>query len=159
MRWGTLTFPGPPLHLTIFNSRGFRSEFLSPRLHHEMIFLSQRSRAARRGGFKRGGFPIWTCPSFFVLFSPFWDFPDFSGIFPIWWSGIFPICPFPLSRPIKSTYEEQSRKDPRDTIWTFPEKSHCGKPPGLVAKISLVEGKSWIFNLWPAMPPSLYGNI
>ena len=36
------------------------------------------SRAA-----KRGGFPIWTCPSFFVLFCPFWDFPDFSGIFPI----------------------------------------------------------------------------
>ena len=30
------------------------------------------SRAAKRGGFKRGGFPIWTCPSlpflsFFVL--------------------------------------------------------------------------------------------
>ena len=41
------------------------------------------SRAAKRGGFKRGGFPIWTCPSFFVLFCPFSDFPDFSGIFPI----------------------------------------------------------------------------
>ena len=27
------------------------------------------SRAAKRGGFKRGGFPIWTCPSFFVLNS------------------------------------------------------------------------------------------
>ena len=38
------------------------------------------SRAAKRGGFKRGGFPISTGPSFFVLF---WDFPDFSGIFPI----------------------------------------------------------------------------
>ena len=35
------------------------------------------------GVFKRGGFPIWTCPSFFVLFRPFWDFPDFCGIFPI----------------------------------------------------------------------------
>ena len=30
-----------------------------------------------------GGFPLWTCPSFFVLFRPFWDFPDFFGIFPI----------------------------------------------------------------------------
>ena len=40
------------------------------------------SRAAKRGGFKRGVFPIWTRPSFFVLFVPFWDFPDFSGIFP-----------------------------------------------------------------------------
>ena len=41
------------------------------------------SRAAKRGGSKRGGFPIWTCPSFFVLFCPSWDFPDFSGILPI----------------------------------------------------------------------------
>ena len=32
------------------------------------------------GGFKRGGgFPIWTRPSFFVLFFPFLSFPDFSG--------------------------------------------------------------------------------
>ena len=71
--------------------------------------------AAKRGGFKRGGFPIWTCPSFLVLFCPFWDFPDFSGIFPIC-SGIFPISPFPLCRPIKSTYEEQSRKGPRHNL-------------------------------------------
>ena len=35
------------------------------------------------GGFKRGGFPIWTCPSFFVLFCPFWYFRDFCGIFSI----------------------------------------------------------------------------
>ena len=47
--------------------------------------------AAKRGGFKRGGFPIWTCPSFFFsfffsvffLFCPFRNFPDFSEIFPI----------------------------------------------------------------------------
>ena len=39
------------------------------------------SRAAKRGCFKRGGFPIWTCPSVFVLFCPFGTFP-----------GIFPIC-------------------------------------------------------------------
>ena len=43
----------------------------------------RESRAAKRGGFKRGGFPIWTFPSFFVLFCPPWDFPDFFGIFPI----------------------------------------------------------------------------
>ena len=80
------------------------------------------SRAAKRGCFKRGCFPIWTCPSFFVLFCPFlsflglsrffWDFPDLLGDS----SGIFPICPFPLSRPIKSTYEEQSRKGPRHNL-------------------------------------------
>ena len=42
--------------------------------------------------------------------------------------GIFPICPFPLSQPIKSTYEEQSRKGPRHNL-DLPEKS--GKHPGL----------------------------
>ena len=35
------------------------------------------------GGVQTGGFPVWTCPSFFVIFCPFWDFPDFSGISPI----------------------------------------------------------------------------
>ena len=89
------------------------------------------SKAAKRGGFKRGGFPIWTCPSFFVLFCPFlglsqffWDFPDLLGDGP----GIFPICPFPLSRPIKSTYEEQSRKGPRHNL-DLSRKS--GQHPGL----------------------------
>ena len=78
------------------------------------------------GGFKRGGFPdldssFLFCPflSFFVLFCPFLglsrfflDFPDLPADGP----GIFPICPFPLSRPIKSTYEEQSRKGPRHNL-------------------------------------------
>ena len=92
------------------------------------IFLSKRSRAAKRGGFKRVGFPIWTCPSFFVLFGPFlglsrffWDFPDLLGDGP----GIFPIRPFSLSRPPKSTYEEQSRKGPRHNLrlsGPFPKK-------------------------------------
>ena len=78
-----------------------------------------KSRAAKRGGFKRGCFPIWNCPSFFVLLCPFWDFPDFSGIFPICSGmvlGFSPIRPFSLSRPIKSTYEEQSRKGPRHNL-------------------------------------------
>ena len=47
------------------------------------------SRAARRGGFKQGGFPIWTCPSFFVLFGTL-DFPDLLG----GWSGDFPDLSF-----------------------------------------------------------------
>ena len=41
--------------------------------------------AAKRGGFKRGGFPIWTCPSFFVLFGTFLIFPGFSRF--VW--GLF----------------------------------------------------------------------
>ena len=70
-------------------------------------FPLNTSRAAKRGGV---GFPIWTCPSFFVLFCR--DFPDLLGDGP----GIFPIRPFSLSRPIKSTYEEQSRKGPRHNL-------------------------------------------
>ena len=89
-------------------------------------FLAMKnSRAAKRGCFKRGGFPIWTCPSFFVLFCPFWDFPDLFGDFPDLLGdspGIFPISPFPLSRPIKSTYEEQSRKGPRHNLDLSPKK-------------------------------------
>ena len=66
---------------------------------------------------------------------PFWDFPDFCGIFPDLLGdgpGIFPICPFPLSRPIKSTYAEQSRKGPRHNLdpsrkkWETPR---FGNPP------------------------------
>ena len=41
--------------------------------------------------------------------------------------GIFPICPFSLSRPIKSTYEEQSQKGPRHNLdlsrFSFSQKS------------------------------------
>ncbi len=57
------------------------------------------------------------------------DFPDLLGDGP----GTFPICPFPLSRPIKSTYEEQSRKGPRHNLdlsrkkWETPG---FGNPPG-----------------------------
>ena len=67
------------------------------------LIPGQKSRAAKRGGFKRGGFPIWTCPSFlsfFVLFCRFlsffglsrffWDFPDLLGDGP----GIFPDLSF-----------------------------------------------------------------
>ena len=86
------------------------------------------SRAAKRGCFKRGGFPIWTCPSFFVLFCPFGTFP-----------GIFPICSGMVrgfSRFVLFLFlgllRAPTRNSPervRDTIWTFPEKS--GKHPGL----------------------------
>ena len=74
------------------------------------------SRAAKRGCFKRGGFPDLDLSFLFCPFLSFWDFPgdfpDLLGDGP----GIFPICPFPLSRPIKSTYEEQSRKGPRHNL-------------------------------------------
>ena len=80
------------------------------------------------GGVQTSGFPIWTCPScFVVLFCPFWDFPDFGGI-SYFVRGILPICPCSLARPINSTYEEQSRKGPRHNPDLFRES---GKHPGL----------------------------
>ena len=81
-----------------------------------------KSRAAKRGGggFQTGGFPdLDLFLSFFVLFCPFWDFPDFCRDYPDLLGdgpGIFPIRPFSLSRPIKSTCEEQSRKGPRHNL-------------------------------------------
>ena len=87
--------------------------------------------AAKRGCFKRGGFPIWTCPSFFVLFCPFWDFPNFSGIFPICAGMVRGFSRFVLFL-FLSLLRAPTRNSPervRDTIWTFPEKS--GKHPGL----------------------------
>ena len=93
--------------------------------------VPQNSRAAKRGCFKRGCFPIWTCPSFFVLFCPFWDFPDFSGIFPICSGMVRGFSRFVLSL-FLGLLRAPTRNSPervRDTIWTFPEKS--GKHPGL----------------------------
>ena len=42
----------------------------------------KQSRAAKRGGSKRGGFPIWTCPAFFALFGTFPVFPGLSRFVP-----------------------------------------------------------------------------
>ena len=78
-----------------------------------------------------GGFPIWTCPSFFVLFCPFWDFPDFSGIFPICSGMVRGFSRFVLFL-FLGLLRAPTRNSPervRATIWTFPEKS--GKHPGL----------------------------
>ena len=93
--------------------------------------ILELSRAAKRGGFKWGGFPIWTCPSFFVLFCPFWEFPDFSGIFPICSGMVRGFSRFVLFL-FLGLFRAPTRNSPervRDTIWTFPEKS--GKHPGL----------------------------
>ena len=88
------------------------------------------------GGVSNGGFPDLDLS---FLFCPFWDFPDFSGILPICSGngpGIFPIRHFSLSRPIKSTYEEQSRKGPRhnlDLSRKKRENTRVWTPPGLAS--------------------------
>ena len=83
-------------------------------------------------GRQTGGFPdldsSFLFLSFLGLLPIFRDFPDFSRDS----SGIFPIGPFPLSLPINSTYEEQSRKGRRHNLdlprkkWETPR---FGNPP------------------------------
>ena len=83
-------------------------------------------RLLNEGVSNGGAFPIWTrlSPCVLLIVS----------------CGIFPICPFPLSRPINGSYKEQSRKCPRHnpdlsqkvenpTVWKPPKASavvkHC----------------------------------
>ena len=84
------------------------------------------------GGVSRSGL-VLPFLSVLGLSRFFWDFPELLRDGP----GIFPICPFPLSWPIKSTYEEQSRKGLRHNLdlsqkkWEPPPP--FGKPPGLAS--------------------------
>ena len=80
------------------------------------ICLCRGSQGPLNGGVSNGGASrsglVLPFLSFFVLSRFFWDFPDLVGDGP----GIFPIGSVPLSRPIKSTNEEQSRKGPRHNL-------------------------------------------
>ena len=83
------------------------------------------------GGFQTVGFPNLDLSSLFVLFCPFWDFPDFSGIFPICSGMVRGFSRFVLFL-FLGLLRAPTRNSPErvcDTIWTFPEKS--GKHPGL----------------------------
>ena len=65
---------------------------------------------------------------------PIWDFPDFSGIFPICSGMVRGFSRFVPFLFLGLLYYSPTRNSPervRDTIWTFPEKS--GKPPGLAS--------------------------
>ena len=113
--------------------------------------VTPKIKGRQTGGFQTGGFPdldlsLLFCPflSFLGLSRFFRVFPDLLGDGP----GIFPIRPFPLSRPIKSTYEEQSRKGPRHNLdlsrkkWETPG---FGNPPGLASlgKICVPSSLKW----------------
>ena len=84
-------------------------------------------RGVSNGGVSRSGL-VLPFLSFLGLSRFFRDFPDLLGDGP----GIFPIRPFSLSRRLKSTYEEQSRKGPRHNLdlsrkkWETPR---FGPPP------------------------------
>ena len=93
---------------------------------------SLASRAAKRGGLGPRSARVLPFLSFLGLSRFFWDFPDLLGD----GAGIFPISPFPLSRPMKSTYEEESRKGPRDNLDLPPKivgNTRVWKPPGLAS--------------------------
>ena len=121
--------------------------FCGPRFRDSYVWLPTCALRSRRpfaeelfkgrqtGAFQTGGFPYLDLSflflSFFVLFCPFWDFPDFSGIFPICLGTLRGISPFVLFLCL-SLLTAPTRNSPErvcDTIWTFPEKS--GNPSGL----------------------------
>ena len=117
------------------------------------------SRAAKRGGFKRGGFPICTRPSFFVLFCPCWDFPDFSGIFLICSGMVRGFSRFVLFL-FLGLLRAPTRNSPervRGTIWTFPKRvgnPRVWNPPGLASlkfasTQTLQENTDWGLSSWP----------
>ena len=101
------------------------------RKSHEKV-TSKNSRAAKRWGFKPGGFPdqglVLPFLSFFVLIGTFLIFPGFSR-FARGWSGDFPDS----SLFSFSAYQEHLRgtvpKGSATQSGPFPEKS--GKPSGL----------------------------
>ena len=109
---------------------------------NEMVWTYRDLNCSGTGVFQTGGFPdldlsFLFCPFLSLVLlglSPifFWDFPDFLGDGP----GIFPIRPFTLSRPIKSTYEEQSPKGSATQSGPFPKKvgnTRVWNPPGLAS--------------------------
>ena len=100
--------------------------------HSEENKFQQNSRAAKRGVSNGGGFPIWTCPSFFVLFGTFLVFLGFSR-FARGWSGDFSRFVLFLFLGLLRAPTRNSPERVRDTIWTFPEKSgrslRFGNPP------------------------------
>ena len=137
----------------------------SDRGHSNGVTL-RLSRAAMRGVSNGGGFPIWTCPSFFVLFCPFWDLPDFSGSFLICpgalrgfsrsvlclFLGLFnPAYYQRLRGTVPKGSATQSGLVPK--IWGT---TRFGNPPGLASlKLSSCQffACNGPTNPWPAMAP------
>ena len=74
------------------------------------------------------GFRSGLVRPFLSLFVFFWSFTIFLGLSQNVLGYLFPIGPFPLSRPIKSTYKEHSRKGPghnrekmgNPSVWKLP---------------------------------------
>ena len=85
-----------------------------------------KNQGPLNGGVSNGGFPDLDLS---FPFCPFWDFPSFSGIFPICSGmvrGFSRFVPF-LFLGLLRAPTRNSPERVRDTIWTFPEK--VGNPP------------------------------
>ena len=82
------------------------------------------SRAGKRGGFKRGGFPIWNCSLFFVLFCPFLAFWGLSRCF----RGLSRLVLFLFLGPL-TLLEAPTRNSPKRICDTKPPP--FGNPAGL----------------------------
>ena len=105
----------------------------SPRdgqLQNEIGTRSEQDKGRLNGGVSNGGgFPIWTCPSFFVLFCPFLSLSRGFSRFARGRSGDFPDWSFSSFLGLLRAPTRNSPERVRDTVWTIPEKS--GKHPGL----------------------------
>ena len=91
------------LRLRLFHIYEHRHFYANKAKHRCATFVLN---AAKQGGFKRGVFPIWTCPFFFVLF-----FLSFLGLF-------CPFCPF-LSFPGFSRFARGSGDFPDSSLFSF----------------------------------------
>ena len=94
---------------------------------HQSLCQGPPNGGVSNGGVSRSGLVL----PFLSFFVPFWDFADFSGIFPICSAMVRGFSRFVLVH-FLGLLRAPTRNSPervRDTIWTFPEKS--GKPPGL----------------------------
>ena len=121
----------PPLWYLIFHRHICAIPHFATYRARIVRYPIETSRAAKRGvskgGVSRSGL-VLPFLSFLGLSRFFQDFPDLLGEGP----GIFPIRPFSFSRPIKSTYEEQSRKGPRHNLDLSRKKRETprfGNPP------------------------------
>ena len=129
----------------LFCESSFRGLQIAANRRFEAI-RANRSRIMKKGFFFKGrqtrGFAdldlSFLFLSFFVLFCPFWDFPNFSGIFPICSGMVRGFSRFVLFLYL-GLLRAPTRNSPdrvRDTIWTFPEKAgntRVWRPTGLAS--------------------------
>ena len=111
-----------------------------------------KNQGPLNGGVSNGGLPDLDLS---FLSCPFWDFPDFCGIFPIC-SGMvrrFPRFVLFLSLGLLRAPTRNNPERVRDTIWTFREKvgnPPVWKPPGLASlkKSALIQRSTICSKQW-----------